>query len=146
MKGFAHTVREFLIDESRVDAVRSKVSAVPPEKVRAGRSESSHVAGAGIDLSVFDIGVDRVHPEGLEVVRSRICSARSGIALSPTPERKVLIIVLSVHRDSGVQVSYVGKAARLSRFSTGLSEDREEDRRENCDNSDDHEEFDQGKT
>ena len=87
------------------------------------------------DLQVLDVRHDRVDPH---VPRAR--SRREEPLV-----RRPLVVVLDVSQVGQHELLFVALAARLARLLTCPGEHGEEDRRQDSNDSDDHQQFDQGK-
>src|SRR5262249_44796056 len=72
---------------------------------------------------VLDVGLHEVVP-GEEVIRGRVGAERIG-----------LVVVLYIHVDAQAELLDVGHAGGLAGLLSRLREDGEQDRGENCDNS-----------
>jgi len=90
--------------------------------------------GADKKLLVADIGVDIVRP------------ARPGNSGHRRGMQRVGFVVLGVHRDGQTHLPDIGDTGRLPGLFAGLSEDREENGRQDRNNSDHDKQFNEGES
>ena len=121
-----------------VGAVQAVAAVVNPAAIAVWKA--LRIAWAGEDLLVFDVGIDGVHP----FVIGAIIGGQRLIAVIGARHR--LIGVLHVLQHGEPDLSFIGSAAGLTGFFSGLGEDRKEDRREQGNDGDHDEELDQCKT
>jgi hypothetical protein len=92
--------------------------------------------GALPDIDVLHIDVDRFLPGVASLTGSRHADAVRGICL---------IVILEVEVEAGADLLQVAQAGALAGLVARLGENREEDGCQDGDNSDHHEQLDQGK-